>query len=477
MLAVRTCHAASVTYWKVLRSAIDPKGPIAPVPPAPVSGAFLCDASDYKGPIVTQLVLPEHYRRNFWCLVLDFALFGTGLAFMGQSTVIPGFLTSLGATSATIGLMSSLQSASWLLPQLFSARVLADKPLKKPYILRPAAIGRSLFLLLAVVLWATQAQPSWLMLLLTALVIIVFWVGDGLASVPWFDLLSKAIPPQRRGRLIGTGQVISGVQGLMIGALIEWMLSDRGLAYPNNYASLFALAFLALALSYIAVSLTVETPGPSASQNPSWREFLPQLWHVLVHDHTFRRYVIARQLFSLGGMATPFYMTFALSRLNLPAQVAGRYTSISVVGSILAAVIFGWINERYGTRRVMQLSVITTTAVPIVALAVPRLFTSPEQLAWGYGLVFLFMSVSISSMMPGWMGYVLEHAPEQERSTYVGLTNTLNGVATLFATIGGLILQWTGDNYPLLFGITLAGLLFAWPLPFTLPEPRHSANV
>jgi MFS family permease len=98
-------------------------------------------------------------------------------------------------------------------------------------------------------------------------------------------------------------------------------------------------------------------------------------------------------------------------------------------------------------------------------------------LAWGYGLVFLFMSVSMSSMMPGWMGYVLEHAPERERPVYVGLTNTLNGIATLFATVGGLILQWTGDNYALLFGSTLAGLLFAWPLPFTLPEPRHRANV
>ena len=426
---------------------------------------------------MTEPVLPEQYRRNFWCLVFDFCLFGAGLAFMGQSTVIPGFLTVLGASSALIGLMSSLQSASWLLPQLFSARVLADKPLKKPYILRPAAIGRSLFLLLAGVLWITQAQPPWLMLVLTALAIIVFWVGDGLASVPWFDLLSKAIPAQRRGRMIGAGQVLSGVLGFAIGAVVEWMLGDRGPAYPNNYASLFALAFLFLGLSFIAISLTVERPGPSASETPSWRAFLPQLWRVLTQDHTFRRFIIARQLFSLGGMATPFYMTFALSRLGLPAQVAGRYTSISVAGSILAAVLFGWINERYGTKRVMLFSLITTTLVPIVALAVPRWLAAPEQLAWGYGLVFLFMSVSMSSMMPGWMGYVLEHAPEHERPTYVGLTNTLNGIATLFATVGGLILQWTGDNYTLLFGITFAGLLFAWPLPFTLPEPRRSANV
>ena len=142
--------------------------------------------------------LPQHYRRNFWCFVLDFGLFGTALAFMGQSTVIPGFLTALGASPATIGLLSSLQNACWLLPQLFAARAVADKPFKKPYILRPAAAGRVLLLFLALALWITGAHPPWLMLLLTGVSVIGFWIGDGLASVPWFDLFSKAIPARRR---------------------------------------------------------------------------------------------------------------------------------------------------------------------------------------------------------------------------------------------------------------------------------------
>ena len=417
--------------------------------------------------------LPVHYRRNFRCLVLDFGLFGAGLAFMGPSTVIPGYLTALGASSALIGLISTLQHASWLLPQLFAARVLADKPLKKPYILRPAAIGRILFLFLALALWATRARPPWLMLLLSTAVIIGFWVGDGLASVSWFDLLSKAIPPQRRGRMIGAGQVLSGTLGFLVGAIVEWTLSERGPVYPDNYAILFALGFLALALSFVAIALAIETPGASVTKTPSWKEFAPQLWRVLRYDHAFRRLIIARQLFSLSGLAMPFYMTYALTKLGLPAQVAGRYTSISVVGSILAAVIMGWINERYGTKRVMLLSLGLTTSVPIIALAVPRLLSDPNWKAWGYGLVFLCMSAANSSMMPGWMGYVLEHAPEQERPTYVGLTNTLNGIATLFSTLGGLILYWTGNNYTALFLITFVGLLFAWPLPFGLPEPRH----
>ena len=97
----------------------------------------------------------------------------------------------------------------------------------------------------------------------------------------------------------------------------------------------------------------------------------------------------------------------------------------------------------------------------------------PAWLAWGYGLVFFCYNAAMSSMMTGWMTYVLELAPDDKRATYVGLTNTINGLTTVFATVGGLILQWTDNNYRFLFVITLLGLLSAWTLPFGLPEPRH----
>jgi MFS family permease len=418
---------------------------------------------------------PDNYRRNFICLACDFGLFGLAMAFIGSNTVIPGYLTALGASAALVGLITSLQNASWLLPQLFAARTLADKPRKKPHILRPAAAGRLLFLVLGLALWITRAQPAWLMLVLSTVAIIGFWIGDGMASVPWFDLLSKIIPPRRRGRLTSTGQVLSGLLGFVAGFAVEGLLSVRGPSFPDNYVSIFLLGFASLALSFVSTSLIVEPAGAPAQKNPSWREYLPQLWHVLKDDQVFRRFILTRQLFGFSGLATPFYMTFALTQLDLPAQVAGRYTSISVLGSILAAVLMGWLNERYGSKRVILLSIGLATSVPVLALAIPRvLAASGAALAWGYGLVFFAMSATLSSMMPGWMNFCLEHAPELDRPKYVGLTNTLNGVTTLFSTLGGLILAWTNNNYVVLFALTLAGLSLSWPLALGLQDPRHT---
>ncbi|MGC9347242.1 MAG: MFS transporter [Anaerolineae bacterium] len=421
-----------------------------------------------------QAPLPARYRRNFWCIALDFCFFGIGMAFFGPTTVVPGFLSTLGASSSVIGLLSTLQRAGWLLPQLFAARYLADKPYKKPYILAPAGISRTLILGLAALIWLTGAHPPGLITALTTLALSAFWIGDGLASLAWFDFIGKSIPAHRRGRMMTTGQVLSGTLSFFAGFGVEWMLSDLGPAFPNNYAALFLLGFVMLAFSLTSLAMSVESKGVTASRVPSWREYLPQLWSVLKKDHAFRRYLLTRQLFGLAGLATPFYMTFALDKLQLPDQVAGRYTSVGVVGGILAAALFGWLNERYGTKRTSQVSIIITALIPVFALVTPTVLSDPTWMAWAYGLVFFAMRASMSCYLPAWTSFVLEWAAEAERPLYVGLTNTLNGVTALFSTLGGFVLQWTNDNYTLLFIITAIGTIAALPLSMSLPEPRDT---
>ena len=418
--------------------------------------------------------LPPSYRRNFWCLAMDFCFFGIGMAFFGPSTVVPSFLTALGASTAVIGLLASLQRAGWLLPQLIAARYLADKPYKKPFILIPGGIGRAMVLVLALLVWLLGARNPGLLIAVAVITIGIFWLADGLASLAWFDFLSKSVPAHRRGRLTSIGQTLSGVASFAAGFGVEWLLSDRGPAFPNNYALLFFIAALMLALSFAALTLGRERKGASVEKVPTWREYLPQIKRLIATDHAFRRYLIARQVFNLATLAGPFYITYALDVLHLPDQVAGRYTSVGVIGSIIAALLFGWLNERHGTRLTCLVSVWVTTAIPVLALLIPRVVTDGSWLAWAYGLVFLVNNASMSSYMPGWTAYVLEWAPEVDLPIYVGVTNTVNGLTALISVVGGVLLQWTGNNYALLFAITAIGTIATLPFALTLPEPRAS---
>ena len=231
-----------------------------------------------------------------------------------------------------------------------------------------------------------------------------------------------------------------------------------------------------LAISFIAISFLIERKSVSTQEVKSWREYFPQLWLVFKQDKVFRRYTIARQIFGLNTLASPFYMVYALDKLQLPAQVAGRYTSMGVIGSILAALVFGWLNERQGTKRVLQFSIIVTTLIPLLALLIPLFVTNVSIIAWVYGLVFLVSNASMASYMPGWTGFMLDFAPEAKRPLYLGLTNTLSGITAVFSTLGGIILQLSGNNYSLLFVLTLIGTACAWPLVAALPEPRQISD-
>lgn len=417
---------------------------------------------------------PKDYRRNFAALATDFCFFGLAMAFIGPTTVIPGLLSALGASAAVIGLITTLQRAGWLLPQLFAARALADKPYKKPAIVWAAALSRPLFFVLAGVTAAAGHWPAALLIALFVPIYTAFWVGDGFGSLAWFDLLSKAIPPRRRGRLFSVGQITSGILSFLAGFAVEGILSDHGPAFPYNYASLLLLGFGMLMISLGGIMALREAPGMSEKTVPQWRDFLPQLGGILKGDPTFRRYIVARQLYNLSLLAMPFYMTYALDILHLPDQVAGRYTSIGVGGSVLAALLFGWLNERHGARRAMQASTLLTIVVPLTAILIPQWIRDPGWLAWGYGIVFFVLNAANNSLLPAWTAFLLELAPEARRPAYVGLTNTINGVTTLFSTLGGLLLQWTGDNYSLLFLVTAAGTALAWPVLISLPDPRHT---
>lgn len=415
-----------------------------------------------------------HLKRNFTLLVLEWVLFGSGQAFFSAVTVVPSFLSTLGAPPFMVGLLSTVQSASWLLPQLYAARYLADKPYRKPYFFYPPLIGRITIVLLALLVAATSGQPTWLIIGACMLIVMVSWIGTGLAHPAWLDFLTKMIPATRLGRFYAAGQAISSLTSFAVGFIVEALLRNQNITYPNNYALLFLIGGLMSVSATFLMLFLREDKGTSMRRIQGWAEFLPGLVRVLRHDAQFRRYISLRLCFNmLLSLAAPFYMIYALDRLGLPVYVAGRFTSISVVGSMLASLVYAWINERHNSLWVIRLSVVTGVLIPATALVTPIVITNLELLGWVFGMVFFLNNFIASSGLPGWTSYMLHFAPEADRPTYTGLTNTLVGITNMtFAAIGGLFLQASGNHYELLFALACAGLLLLVPMTIFMRKPN-----
>ncbi|MGH2523184.1 MAG: MFS transporter, partial [Anaerolineales bacterium] len=317
----------------------------------------------HHSPIATR-----HFRRNWIAFLGDYVFFGLGLTFASTSTTMPAFAATLTSNKALIGLVSSVWLGGWLLPQVLGANYLSNKPRKYPILIWSQVVGRPMFALFVVWLLAGGAQFRLLTFAVFVLALTIFVVTDALAALTWFDLLGKALAAETRGRLIGLGQVITGLSAIGVGVWIQRLLGPSGPGYPLNYAIIFGLAALCYGFSLLSCLLIVEPPEAVAEARPSLRAYVPQLLRLWRADNAFSRVTVVRLLSGMGGLATAFYVVYATQELGLPASSIGLFAAATTLGSAVAGIVLGLVADRAGSQRVVQITTWCAFTVPVLAL-------------------------------------------------------------------------------------------------------------
>jgi len=413
-----------------------------------------------------------YYRRNLVAFVADVVFFRVGMAFLDSAIVLPALVRQLTLSAPLVGLVSAMGRGLWMLPQLVAANYVTGKPRQKPYVIIPVSIGRSFTFLFALVLFLGLDLRPLLLYGMLLVWVTIFWVCDGLCSVPWFHLISKTIPPDRRGRIFGLGQALGGVLAVGVGLIVRYLLGQQGPPFPVNYAWLFVLGGTAFYISLSATSMIAEDPEPVAIERLPWRVYLPRLITVLGQDADFRLVTLVRLLLGAGGMAAPYYVLYATEQLGLSREAIGFFLSVQVGASVLFGLLMGYLHGRAGCKRVIELATFMGLLSPLGALTVPHLIpTRGTAFLWAYALVFVALQGVMSAMMPGFMNFVMEIAPREEGPTYVGLANTLGAVLFIYPLLGGVLLEEL--SYPGLFSITALAVGAGLLLSARLREPRE----
>lgn len=413
--------------------------------------------------------LPPHYRWNFIAFLVDYVCFGVAFTFFNPNSVLPAFVGQLTDSELVIGMVGSVFNGGWLLPQLAVGRLINDKPRKKPYMLAGMG-GRVLFWVIALALWGGLARYPTAMLILFLACLGLWAASDGVASVAWFDIMARAIPLKQRGRLMSTAQIISGLAGIGAGALIGLILERR--SFPADYALLFTLAGAILVPSTIALMLIREPP--TEDTGPRTESLVKGGWlRSLLADSAFRRLMACRIFVGMMGLATPFYVRHAEKELLLSQSIIGEFVIAQTLAGVVASAVLGLISGRWGPRHVARIGSVAAVAGPLFALAAH--LTGGGWLVRAYPLVYVALGVMNSAWMLGFFNYLLEIAPEGNRSAYIGLGNTVMGVLTLVPLAGGWLLKAT--SYTMLFGVTAVLVSTGFLLTLGLKPPRQAALV
>lgn len=382
---------------------------------------------------------------------------------------MPALVRQLTDSAPVIGLVSTIFRGGWLLPQLVSARLMNDKPRKKPYMFVGVG-GRAMFWVVAAALWAGLARYPTSMLVLFFASLTVYAVTSGFSSVAWFDIMARAVSLRERGRLMGISQVVSGLMGVAIGALVGVVLGSPAFPFPANYALLFTLAGVAILPSNIA-KLLIREPPPDEVKLGSAGPARIRWFQLLVADATFRRVLVCRIMVAMVSLASPFYVVHVSDILGMPQSVIGQFVMAQTLAGVITAAGLGLVVQRYGPQSVIRIGSLIATTGPLFALVVH--LAGVGWLTRAYPFVFMALGALNTIWLMGFSNYMMEVAPNRMRPVYIGASNTISGLMMVTPTLGGWLLEAT--SYPVLFAVTTALMAIGFLVSMTL-QPPHEAQ-
>lgn len=406
-------------------------------------------------------------RHNFVALGLDYGCFVIGMSFASQATILPAFAVHLGATNVLIGAIPAVMTLGWFLPSLFVANHTERLARKLPFVLRYTVWERvPLPALAAVAFLVAEPAPGLALAIFLALLLVMTATGGALMPA-WMDIIARSIPTTLRGRFFGTANVVAGASGLVGSVLTAWYLTR--FAPPRSYGVCFLTGSVFLAISYVFLASVREPAGPTPSVPVALGRYLGRMPALLGRDRNLSWFLVARGFGTVGTMANGFFTVYALRGFQAAEWQVALLTTLFLTGQMAGYVSLGWLADHAGHRLVLAIGLAAMTTANVVAASASSADALLAVLALS-GLHQASMNISARTIL-------LELAPEGERPTYIGLTNTMLAPVTFSAPlVAGLMVDRLG--FPAVFAcaagvgtLGLAVLLGRVTEPRGLPRP------
>ena len=258
------------------------------------------------------------------------------------------------------------------------------------------------------------------------------------------------------------GGTATGVAGAVVAA---WLLNRY--IFPYGFVACFGIAAIFIFFSWISLALTHEQAVINRKTSISTREYWKILPGILRSNNNFTWFIISQVVINLGGMAWGFLAVYSQQQWHLSDGTVGGFTATMLIGQALANLLFGVLADRKGYKIVLEISII----LAILTLVITILAPSPQ---W-FNLVFFLRGATTAGIFLTFL-FVFEFSSVEIRPTYIGLTNTIGGIASGAAPLlGGWLALALGYK-----GLFWAGLLVSAAgfviIHWFVHDPRHASK-
>jgi len=406
-----------------------------------------------------QLLPARSYRWNFVVLGLDISLFTLALTFASAYGVLPLFAHHLTDSNVALGLIPAVRALGALLPPILVAASVQRLRRRKPFVLAWTVLERLPYLALALLTPALAVAHPTLLLWIFFVLMAVGAGAGGVTAPAWLDLVARVLPDDWRGRFFGLWSALGSLLGLAGGALTAALL--RLPDWPTGFALCFGCAFGCLIVSFVCLAVAREGPPAERAGTPTatgWREYVA----LVRRDGAFAAYLAANGLVTLAGLATAFYAVDAKRALGLTDAGAGLYAVVLLAAALAGNLLWGYVGDHAGHRRVLEAGALCTGLAAGLAVA-------SHAGAVGvilYGAAFALVGLGSSAVQLAALTVVLDFGAAEERAAYIGIASLAQvPFACVGPVLGGAVADRLGYGaifvLSLLLGLTGAAFIRA----------------
>lgn len=404
---------------------------------------------------------PRTRAGNFLLNLGNGACTKTAEQMAGPNLVLPYLLGIIGAPVFWVGWLMPVKQAGSLLPQMaVAARIRVHERRKFFWVVSGLVQTLCLLLMVPAVLYLPPAVAGGCVVLLLAL----FSLASGTASVAYQDVLGKTVSKGRRGQLLALRATVGGGATLILGV---WL---RQLPPEQQNLALFLGLLVCAALLWAAGSGLFALIREPAGATGGARNALSEArhgWQLLRQKPGFRLYLAVRILLLFIELAAPFYVLYSQKLFGNGGMAGGLGTLVIATGlaQLLSNPFWGRFADT-SSRKVMLYSALLAIVSLVLALGL-SLFPHGGLQMGLFGAAFLVLALAEAGVRLGRKTYLVDAAPEEDRPTYVAFSNTLVGIITLLAGTLGLLAQAAGSGAVLMFIMVscLLASLALWRLP------------
>jgi hypothetical protein len=381
------------------------------------------------------------------------------------SLLLAFFVAELTPSYATIGLVPAIAVGFWTLGRLPGHLLAQSRRRQQPWAFASAMVRAAAIGILAFVTSRTSpaelSQSARPLILTLFLCLIVYSLAGGFGSPARSALLQSSIASETWGAFVRRRTAWSALLSIIAAVVVARVLGSNALGFPGGYGRLFLLTTVCLVT--VAILTAVMREPSSAASTLSAPNTPPRAWRQLLRDTRYRRFLLFRVLLSSTAAIDPFLFLYAITRLGAPVTKIGDYVILGVLGWILSAPVWFWVERRSGARALLQSAAVVRLIAPAIALSTPPLaaigliqerLSDATAMTTVYGAAFFVVGAALAGQSRGNYDYLAALAPHQILPAYTGLTNAILAIVAFSPVLGGILIERLG--YEALFGAAAA---------------------